>query len=120
MGGSAKVSAEEDIEINAKDAVEVNVILQSQFCLAYSHMLLHLHNLGNFISTWASGCHCHGWLHHTTPTSRGVNAESDVGLLLQPWVETVRWLSGHLLLLGTLLLNLNKKFFCVILDQQLL
>ena len=56
-------SAENDTAISSKDIEEVTAILQSELFLSYSQMLLQLHLFANYISTWASGCHCHGWLH---------------------------------------------------------
>ena len=71
MAGKDKVAAEGEVEMKVKDAAQVTNILKSQFFVSYSHMLLQLHLFGNFISTWASGCHCHGWLRDAKPHGAG-------------------------------------------------
>ena len=71
---------EEDEDMKVLKVGDITSALRSDFWLAYAHMLLSLHEIGNRISSWASGCPCHGWLQAKPNAGPGVENHWDVYL----------------------------------------
>ncbi|CAK9101085.1 unnamed protein product, partial [Durusdinium trenchii] len=44
------------------DCSLITKTIQDNSWWAMSHMLLHLHSIGNLASAWGSSCHCHEWI----------------------------------------------------------
>lgn len=59
--GGTELDGDDDDD-NRLDVDHVTEALQSPSWLAYGQMILHLHEIANFISGWGSGCKCHEWL----------------------------------------------------------
>ena len=50
------------LEDGALDAAKITAAVESVKWKVYGEMLLCLHQIGNFMSAWGSGCRCHEWL----------------------------------------------------------
>lgn len=46
----------------------VTSTIRDPFWWCYGHMVVHLHEVGNFPSAWGSGCRCHEWLRDSSKT----------------------------------------------------
>lgn len=71
---------EEDEDMKVLKVGDITSALRKPFWLAYSHMLLSLHDVANRISAWGSGCPCHGWLQPKPNAGPGVENHWDVYL----------------------------------------
>ena len=71
----------QDGDMKSLKVADITFALGSPYWLAYSHMLLNLHEVANRVSSWGSGCPCHGWLR--TKASAGPGAENDWDIFLR-------------------------------------
>ena len=58
------------------DVESVTAAVRSDDWKVYGQMLLRLHEIGNFMSSWGSGCPCHEWLLASDESGRNRQAET--------------------------------------------
>ena len=59
---------------------DITKALQSPFWHVYAHMILAVHDVGNRISAWGSGCACHEWLQPKANAGPGIENSWDIYL----------------------------------------
>ena len=75
-GGAGRDDAHDE-DMATLRTQDITKALQNPFWLAYAHMILAVHDVGNRISSWGSGCACHEWLQPKANAGPGTQNEWD-------------------------------------------
>ena len=86
---AADANVQGDSDNEPLDVHNVTAAIRSPSWKAYGHMLAHLHEIGNFISAWGSGCPCHEFLLTSSGSDTEGRAQSHFAEMLRATLRSL-------------------------------